>query len=209
VDKKLKLLLGYIHMEIAEQIIRRFKNSAYLGKQTDTLNKICNDLLWEVDNGCHLTSFQRSVVRSAGQILRDLADDHSRAMREVLAYEAEASLAPERAKSIMAAKVSTLSVAGKVALVAFENEDFQRRGQLSAIDAKELLGEHFDLCIKYMTDRAVSVSRYEHLAIDMAVEKLWDEFEDRRQFIEGKLAGRIRVYEKQVALALKQSQAAS
>lgn len=60
-----------------------------------------------------------------------------------------------------------------------------------------------------MTERAERVSRYEHLAIDVAVEKQWEEFEERRQFIEGKLAGRIRVYEKQLALAAKLSLAAS
>lgn len=195
-------------MEIAKQIIKSFKDSTYLKVQTEALNRICEDLC-SVDQGWHLTSFQREVLKSTHRILRDMADAHSRAIREVVAHEDEELLAPERAKSIMDSRVSTLNVSGKVALVAYEFQHFQRRGALSAIDAKELLDEHLQRSIENITRDSVWHSHCNHLAIDVAVDEQWGKFEARREFIEKKLAGRIRVYEKQIALASKVSLVAS
>lgn len=195
-------------MEIAKQIIISFKDSTYLREQTEALVRICNDLSL-VDRGSHLTSFQREVLRSTYRILKDMADAHARAIRDVVAHEDEELLAPERAKTIVNSRASALNVSGQVALVAYEFQDLQKRGQLSAIDVKELLGEYFQRCIENITRDAVWHSHCNHLSIDVAVDEQWGKFEACREAIEKKLAGRIRVYEKQIALAAKVSQAAS
>lgn len=195
-------------MEIAKQIIKTYKDSTYLREQTKALEKICEELR-SVNQGWHLTSFQREVLESTHRILREMADAHARAIRDVVAYEDEELLAPERAKTIINSKASALNVSGQVALVAYEFQDFQKRGQLSAIDVKELLDEYFQRSIENIAHDAVWQAHCLHLAIDVAVDEQWGKFEACREAIEKKLAGRIRVYEKQIALAAKVSQAAS
>ena len=195
-------------MEIAKQIIKTYKDSTYLREQTKTLEKICEELR-SVNQGWHLTSFQREVLESTRRILREMADAHARAIREVVAYEDEELLAPERAKTIINSKASALNVSGQVALVAYEFQDFQKRCRLSAIDVKELLDEYFQRSIENITHDAVWQAHCLHLAIDVAVDEQWGKFEACREAIEKKLAGRIRVYEKQIAFAEKVSQAAS
>jgi len=195
-------------MEIAKQIIKTYKDSTYLREQTAALTNICSEL-GTVNRGWHLTVFQREVLNGTYRILREMADAHSRAIREVVEYENEELLAPERAQTIIISRASTLDVSGQVALVAYEFPEFQKRGQLSAIDAKEFLGEHFQRSIERITHDAVWQAHCLHLAIDVAVDERWGKFEACREAIEKKLAGRIRVYEKQIALAAKVSQAAS
>ena len=194
-------------MEIAKQIIGNFKTLEYLKAQAEALTNICRELR-TVNQGWHLTSFQRAVLDGTREVLREMANAHTSAIKEVIAHDDEALLAPERAKKIMDSKASTLSVAGRVAFVAFEFRDFQRRGHLSKIDAKEILGDYFERSIERMVGDAVTHSKYDRLAIDVSVEKQWGHFEAHREIIEKKLAGRIHVYEKQLALAAKLSQAA-
>ncbi len=193
-------------MEIEKRLIKGYLDSAYLLKQIDALDG-AYELLSTVNRGSHLTSFQRLVLAQAIQVIEELAKAHRCAIDPLLTYENEEKLKSETAKNLLDIKSSYLNIAGKVALVVFGNPSLLDRHELTMkSDAERLVGPQFLWGLENMARLAIEEADKRNIQIHVAVDEAWEEFEERRIELEQKLSGRIRAYEKQIALAAKQLQ---
>ncbi|MDP3190642.1 hypothetical protein [Rhodoferax sp.] len=185
-------------MELAKQIIRQNLDSAYLQEQADTLTSVC-ERLRSIDQRSHLTSPQRRVLHLVSEILADMAHEHRFAISTVVAHEKEDMFAAEKAKSLLDVRSSGLSVGAKVALVGFKFPKLMKRGQLTMkSDPADLVGEKFQRGLTEMARDAVSKANRQDLEINVAVDKVWQEFEGMRPSLEQELFVRIRAYVKQL-----------
>lgn len=191
-------------MEIAKQIISKDMTSKYLQKQSDEFSKAC-DALQAIESGGHLTSFQRLILGQISQTLTEMSRAHRLAMAEVKAHEKEEERLTEKAKDLLVNISSHLNIAGKIALVAYDSPYLLGRDQLTMnSDAGELVGEKFQRVLTTMAGAAAYEAIRQNITINAAIDELWEKFEESRPAIEKKLSGRIRSYEKQLALSAQQ-----
>ena len=69
--------------------------------------------------------------------------------------------------------------------------------------AEDLVGEYFLMGLDTMVDGAISTASKRSVEVEVVIDELWEKFEECRPSLEQKLSGRIRAYEKQLAIAAK------
>lgn len=188
-------------MEIAARIIDRELGSVYLKSEVEKLKRICDDLK-SLNQKWSLTNFQRTALTCITQVMEEMKYQHENAVSKVIAAEKEALNLKEKAKTILDQKTSTLNTAGRVALVVFDTPFFLERGQLKMnSDAKYVVEDLFKRSINSLVHQVISDAKDRNAAIEVAVEDLWSRFINSRDELEKKVSGRIRAFEKQLAVA--------
>jgi hypothetical protein len=110
----------------------------------------------------------------------------------------------EKARNCLDLKSARLKVGGKVAfLVHVHPYLFDRGGLTMKSKAEDLVGEYFLMGLDTMVDGAISTASKRSVEVEVVIDELWEKFEECRPSLEQKLSGRIRAYEKQLAIAAK------
>lgn len=196
-------------MNVEEQIDKHNLNPTYLHEQVKLLTSICGDLK-SINRNSHLSPFEKRVVQQISLVLEEMTIEHRRAIPRVEEVDMERALQAEkrnvlRAKAVRLLNVRTsgLSTASKVALLVFDLPYFRTRGELTmTTDAKQLLGSRFESCLMSIADTAVHKSNERGISLDLSVEEIMNDFEASRENLEKEFSGRIRAYEKQLAIPI-------
>ena len=190
-------------MEIAKKIIERNLDSDYLRQQAESLTEI-SKLLGTIGKWGHLAQFDWLYVRHTSETIDEMARQHHSAIASVVAFEQCTQLLREEARNLLNHKSACLRIGGKVALLVHVNPSLLDRGELTMkSDAEDLLGVNFQQGMLTMVDSAIRAARERRVKVEIVIDELWEKFEESRPSLEQKLSGRIRAYEKQLALAAK------
>lgn len=194
-------------MNVEQQISKHNLNSKYLHEQISLLTSICKDLK-SLNRNSHLSAFEKQVVQTMSLVLNEMATEHRRAIPRVEAADMESALQAEKrdvliaeAKRLLIVRTSGLSTASKVALLVFDLPYFRTRGELTmTTDAKRLLSYKFHSCLMSLAETAVCRSSDRGISLDLSVEEIMNDFDASRENLEKEFSGRIRAYEKQLAI---------
>ena len=190
-------------MEIAKQILNRNLDSDYLRQQADSLTEI-SKLLGTIGKWGHLTQFEWLYVRRTSEVIDEMAQQHHSAIAAVVSADIATQLLKEQARNYLDLKSARLRVGGKVAFLAHVHPYLLDRGELTMKSkAEDLVGEYFLGGLGTMVDSAITTSSKRGVDVEVVIDELWEKFEECRPSLEQKLSGRIRAYEKQLALAAK------
>ena len=190
-------------MEIAKQILKRNLDSDYLRQQADSLTEI-SKLLGTIGKWGHLTQFEWLYVRRTSEVIDEMAQQHHSAIAAVVSAEIATQLLKEKARNYLDLKSARLRVGGKVAFLAHVHPYLLDRGELTMKSkAEDLVGAYFLGGLGTMVDSAITTSSKRGVDVEVVIDELWEKFEECRPSLEQKLSGRIRAYEKQLALAAK------
>ena len=190
-------------MEIAKQILKRNLTSDYLRQQADSLTEI-SKLLGTIGKWGHLTQFEWLYVRRTSEVIDEMAQQHHSAIAAVVSAEIATQLLKEKARNYLDLKSARLRVGGKVAFLAHVHPYLLDRGELTMKSkAGDLVGEYFLGGLGTMVDSANTTASKRGVDVEVVIDELWEKFEECRPSLEQKLSGRIRAYEKQLALAAK------
>lgn len=194
-------------MNIEEQIEKRNLNSQYLHKQVDLLASICENLK-SINRNSHLSVFEKQVVQTMYLVLQEMANEHRRAIPRVEAADMQSAQQIEKRKllkaeamQLLTVRTSGFSTANKVALLVFILPYYRTRGALTmTTDAKRVISSMFNSGLDSIADAAIHRSSQRGISLDLSVEEIMNDFDASREKLEKEFSGRIRAYEKQLAI---------
>ena len=194
-------------MNVEEQIKKRNLNSKYLHEQVNLLTGICENLK-SINGNSHLSAFEKQVVQTISLVLQEMAIEHRRAIPRVEAADMEDALQFKKrevlkaqAMQLLTVRTSGFSTANKVALLVFILPYYRTRGALTmSTDAKRVIGSMFNSGLDSIADAAIHRSGQRGISLDLAVEEIMSDFDASREKLEKEFSGRIRAYEKQLAI---------
>lgn len=141
-------------------------------------------------------------------VLQEMATEHRRAIPRVEAADKKDALQFEKlevlraqAMQLLTVRTSGMSTANKVALLVFILPYYRTRGALTmSTDAKRVISSMFNSCLSSIAEAAMHRSSQRGISLDLSVEEIMSDFDASREKLEKEFSGRIRAYERQLAI---------